>query len=164
MDKLDSEQLRAAMRGWSAGVTVVTAAYKGELHGMTVNSFTSISLDPALIIIALQASTRTHTLVSKSKTFGVTILAKEQTAISDLFAGRRPDVSERFAEVKTETLVTGAPLIADGLSWLDCRVIQTVRAGANTLFIAEVLAARAIHNGEPLIYHNRAYWELAALK
>ena len=56
---LDPEQLRAAMRAWTSGVTVVTAAYRGEQHGMTVNSFTSVSLEPPLIIISLQDTTRT---------------------------------------------------------------------------------------------------------
>ena len=55
---LDSENLRAAMRAWSAGVTVVTTIYEGQAHGMTVNSFTSISLDPAMITISLQGENR----------------------------------------------------------------------------------------------------------
>jgi flavin reductase (DIM6/NTAB) family NADH-FMN oxidoreductase RutF len=56
--------------------------------------------------------------------------------------------------------VTGAPLIVGGLAWMDCRVIQTFEAGLNTLFIAEVLAARGTGEGKPLIYHNRVYWQL----
>jgi flavin reductase (DIM6/NTAB) family NADH-FMN oxidoreductase RutF len=158
---LDPEQLRAAMRAWSAGVTVVTALYEGIQHGMTVNSFTSISLDPALITISLQGSTRTHELVSKARIFGLTILSEEQAHISDLFAGRTStDPQNRFADLQTETLVTGAPLIVGGLAWMDCRVIQTFEAGLNTLFIAEVLAARGTGEGKPLIYHNRVYWQL----
>ena len=72
---LDPESLRAAMRAWSAGVTVVTATYENQQYGMTVNSFTSISLDPALITIALQKNTRTHEFISKSKAFGLSILS-----------------------------------------------------------------------------------------
>ncbi|MCC7117785.1 MAG: flavin reductase family protein [Anaerolineales bacterium] len=164
MTKLDSEQLRAAMRSWSAGVTVVTAAQGGQFHGMTVNSFTSISLDPALIIIALQNTTRTHEFISAAQAFGVTILSKAQTELSDLFAGRRPAVTDRFAEVQTETLITGAPFIVGGLAWFDCRVLQSVQAGVNTLFIAEVVAAQSLQTGDPLIYHNRAYWSLTEIQ
>jgi len=160
---LDSEALRAAMRAWSAGVTVVTAMHEGHKHGMTVNSFTSISLEPAIITISLQTSTRTYELVSKSRMFGLTILSAEQTIISDLFAGRRPEVEDRFADLQTETLVTGVPLIVGGLAWLDCRVVETYDAGMNMLFIAEVLAARGFGDGQPLIYHNRKYWNLAQL-
>lgn len=152
------------MRGWSAGVTVVAAAFEEQYHGMTVNSFTSISLDPAVITISLQGSTRTHEIIIQSRAFGLTILSNEQAHISDLFAGRRPEVTDRFAELKTEILLTGSPLIVGGLSWLDCRVLQTVDVGLNTLFISEVVAARAGKAGDPLIYHNRKYWNLSELK
>ena len=160
---LDSENLRAAMRAWSAGVTVVTAVQDGGKHGMTVNSVTSISLDPALITISLQQSSRTHEFVSKSRAFGLTILSADQSNISDLFAGRMPETEDRFAGLQTETLVTGSPLIVGGLAWLDCRVVQTFDAGMNTLFIAEVLAARGTGDGQPLMYHNRKYWRLSEL-
>ncbi len=68
---LDPENLRAAMRAWTAGVTVATTVHEGHKHGMTVNSFTSISLDPAMITISLQQTTRTHEFVSKSRVFGL---------------------------------------------------------------------------------------------
>jgi flavin reductase (DIM6/NTAB) family NADH-FMN oxidoreductase RutF len=161
---LDPEALRSAMRAWSAGVTIVTSVYEGETHGMTVNSFTSISLTPPLLIISLQQHTRTHEMVMKSRMFGLTILSSEQTNISDLFAGRMPEVKDRIAAVKTETLVTGSPLIVGGLAWLDCRVLQTYDAGQTSLFIAEAVAARGTGSGEPLLYHNREYWKLSKLK
>jgi len=161
---LDPEALRSAMRAWSAGVTVVTAAFEDERHGMTVNSFTSISLNPALVTVSLQQHTRTHELVTKSRAFGVTVLSAEQAQVSDLFAGRKPEVTDRFADLQTETLVSGSPLIVGGLAWLDCRVMETFDAGMNTLFIAEVLAARGTGSGEPLLYHNRDYWKLSQLK
>ena len=160
---LDPENLRAAMRAWSAGVTVVTAVHEGSRHGMTVNSFTSISLDPALVTISLQQSTRTHELVTKSRAFGLTMLSSGQIKISDLFAGRVSNVEDRFADLKTETLVTGSPLIVGGLAWLDCRVVETFDAGMNTLFIAEVLSARGTGDGQPLMYHSRKYWKLSEL-
>jgi flavin reductase (DIM6/NTAB) family NADH-FMN oxidoreductase RutF len=127
---------------------------------MTVNSFTSISLDPALITISLQTSTRTHELVSKSGAFGLTILSADQADISDRFAGRNPEIQDRFSGLVMETLVTGSPLLVGGLAWMDCRVVQTYAAGQNTLFIAEVLAARGTGEGRPLVYHNRKYWQL----
>jgi len=161
---LDSEKLRAAMRAWSAGVTVVTTAHEGLIHGMTVNSFTSISLEPAIITISLRSSTRTHELVSKSHVFGLTILSEKQSKISDLFAGQISGIEDRFANLETETLVTGSPLIVGGLAWLDCRVIETFDTVMNTLFIAEVVAARDKNDGQPLIYHNRKYWSLSQLE
>lgn len=156
---LNSETLRSAMRAWSAGITVVTAVHGEDHHGMTVNSFASISLNPAMVSVSLQKHTRTHELVMRSRAFGVTILAADQQDVSDLFAGRHPEVADRLAAVNTETLVTGAPFIIGGLAWFDCRITQTYDVGGSTHVLAEVLAAREF-DGEPLIYHNRDYWKL----
>jgi flavin reductase (DIM6/NTAB) family NADH-FMN oxidoreductase RutF len=161
---LEPDKLRAAMRAWSAGVTVVTAVHEGKRHGATVNSFTSISLEPAIITISLQKSARTHELISSSRAFGLTILSAGQSNVSDLFAGKMTEVEDRFTGLQTQTLVTGSPLIVGGLAWLDCRVIETFDAGLNTLFIAEVLAAENTGDGQPLIYHSRKYWELSQLE
>jgi len=158
---LDPEQLRAAMHTWTTGVTVVTATHNGVTHGMTVNSFTSISLEPALIAISLQRTSRTRELVAEAGAFGLTILSTEQQAISDLFAGRAKNPGDRFANIKTKTLITGAPLIEGGLAWMDCRVVHTFDGGTNTLFIGEVVSARSKDANTPLIYHNRSYWKLS---
>ena len=159
---LDPEQLRVAMRAWAAAVTIVTATHDGARHGMTVNSFTSASLNPALIIVSMQRASRTHEIVTRSGAFGITFLSAQQKDISERFAGSDPS-EDRFAGIETETLVTGAPLIKGGLAWLDCRVTQTVDAGMNALLVAEVVAARSHGEGMPLLYHNRKYWGLANL-
>jgi flavin reductase (DIM6/NTAB) family NADH-FMN oxidoreductase RutF len=156
---LNPEKLRAAMRAWSAGVAVVTAVHEGNRSGATVNSFTSISLEPAMLTVTLQKSARTHDLILKSRAFGLTILSEEQSKISDLFAGKIP-TEDRFAGLQTETLVTGAPLLPGGLAWLDCRVVETFDAVSSTLFIAEALAAQITDDAMPLVYHNRKYWNL----
>jgi flavin reductase (DIM6/NTAB) family NADH-FMN oxidoreductase RutF len=158
---LDSEQLRYAMRAWSSGVTIVTAAYAGEQHGMTVSSFTSVSLEPPLIIVSLHTESRTHRLVYAAGTFAVNILSSNQRELSDRFAGRASEDEDRFADLETEVLVTGAPVLKEALARLDCRVVQVISAGMNTIFLAEVMAARGEDTGLPLVYHNRKYWKLA---
>ncbi|GAB4503882.1 MAG: flavin reductase family protein [Anaerolineales bacterium] len=158
---LDPEQLRQVMRAWASGVTVVTAQYGEEWHGMTVSSFTSIALQPPLVAVSLQMTSRTHRLVSQAGAFAVTILAEDQREISERFAGRLSDQAERLAGLATQTLVTGAPLLEGGLAWLDCRVTQTIPAGGNTLFLAEVVAAQQRKKGRPLLYHQRHYTRLA---
>ena len=158
---LDPEQLRHAMRAWTTGVAVVTASHDGQQYGMTVNSFTSISLEPPLISVALKQLTHTHDLVVKSNEFSVTILSSDQRELSDRFAGKKPDVHDRFENLSTETLAIPAPLITGGMAYLNCRVVQAIPVGENTLLIAEVIAARGEGQGNPLVYHNRVYWELA---
>lgn len=159
---LDPEQLRHAMRAWTTGVAVVTAQHDGQRYGMTVNSFTSISLEPPLISVALKRLTHTHELVEKSNEFSITILSSEQEELSIRFAGKLANIQDRFDGVPTETLSIRAPLIKDGLAFFNCRVVQAIPVGENTLFVAEVIAASGEGEGDPLVYHNRVYWKLAA--
>ncbi len=157
---INSETLRRTMRAWTTGVTIVTASHGGERYGMTVNSFTSISLDPPLISVALRRLTHTHALIEQSGEFAVTILAADQAHLSDRFAGKTPGLADRFEGVATERLLLEAPLIQGGIAYFNCRVIQSIPVGENTLFIAEVIAATGEDEGEPLVYHNRVYWKL----
>ena len=157
---LDPEQLRHAMRAWTTGVTIVTALYDGQQYGMTVNSFTSISLDPPLVSLALKKLTHTHELVEKSGEFSVTILASDQKDLSDRFAGKHPEIKNRFEGVSTETLAINAPLIKGGTAYFNCRVVNFIPLGENTLFVAEVIAAQGEGTAKPLVYHNRVYWKL----
>ena len=161
---LDPEQLRHAMRAWTTGVAVVTAQHEGQRYGMTVNSFTSISLDPPLISVALKRLTHTCELTEKSNEFSITILSAAQQDLSIRFAGKQPNVADRFDGVPTETLSIPAPLITGGLAFFNCRVVQAIPVGENTLFVAEVIAARGEGEGDPLVYHNRVYWKLATIE
>jgi len=158
---MEPEALRQAMRHWATGVTVVTAAHGSRQHGMTVSSFTSVSLRPPLVLIALERGTRTRSLVTAAGAFGVTVLSQGQQTISNRFAGRDEDTTDRFAGVEVFKLVTGAPLLRGGEAWLDCRVVQQVEAGTHTLFIGEVVAAQAGERFDPLLYYNRAYRRLS---
>jgi flavin reductase (DIM6/NTAB) family NADH-FMN oxidoreductase RutF len=158
---LDSEKLRRAMRAWTTGVAIVTSIYGGRQYGMTVNSFTSISLEPPLITVALKQLTHTHELVVKSGMFSVTILTAAQKDLSDRFAGKIPDVIDRFHGVQTETISFDSPVFKDGMAYFDCLVVNSIQVGENTLFVAEVVDARGEGEGDPLVYHNRQYWRLA---
>lgn len=157
----DPEALRRAMRQWATGVAIVTATHNGISHGMTVSSFTSVSLTPPQVLISLAQNTRTHALVRESRAFGVTLLAQGQEALSDRFAGRTPDDQDRLAGLNTFTLETGAPLLEGGLAHFDCRVIATFASGTHTLFIGAVLAAQSQPQADPLLYYDRAYRRLA---
>jgi flavin reductase (DIM6/NTAB) family NADH-FMN oxidoreductase RutF len=156
-----ANQMRSAMRAWTTGVAIVTAEHGGKRHGMTVSSFTSISLDPPLVVISLSMGSHTHDLVHQAGAFGVTILAASQQELSERFAGKIKGNGDRMEGLKTESYVTGAPFIEGGLAFLDCRVIQTIQAGMNTLFIAEVVAIRGDDHDAPLVYHDRQYRKLA---
>jgi flavin reductase (DIM6/NTAB) family NADH-FMN oxidoreductase RutF len=156
----DPESLRSAMRLWVAGVTVVTSAFNGEQHGMTVSSFTSISATPPMILVSLERGARTHALTVLSGFFGVTLLAAQQEWLSDRFAGRTGLESDRFSGLETFNLISGSPLLPGGLAYFDCRVVNTLQAGTSTVFLAEVMAAKSAEDGDPLVYTNRIYRRL----
>ncbi len=152
------ESLRQAMRRWASGVAVVTSRFGDNCHGMTVNSFGSISLDPPLVTVTMNNNTRTYALVEQSGIFAVTILGHAQQSLAELFAGRVAEGQDRMAGLETFTLVTGAPLLSGGIAFVDCRVVHRHVMNHSTLFIAEALAARTA--GEPLsplVYFNRAF-------
>jgi flavin reductase (DIM6/NTAB) family NADH-FMN oxidoreductase RutF len=127
---------------------------------MTVNSFTSISLDPPLVSITLKKLSHTHELVEKSGEFAVTVLSSDQGELSDRFAGKMPEITDRFEGLETDKLLIDAPLLKGGLAYLNCRVLNSIPVGENTLFIAEVIAAQEKDEGAPLVYHNRVFWKL----
>ncbi len=158
---LDPEKLRHAMRAWTTGVVIVTSIYEGRQYGMTVNSFTSISLEPPLISVTLKQLTHTHDLVVKSGMFAVTILTAEQQELADRFAGKVPNILDRFEGVQTERLSSEIPIFKDGMAYFHCRVVSSMPIGENTLFVAEVIEAQRVAEGAPLVYHNREYWRLA---
>jgi flavin reductase (DIM6/NTAB) family NADH-FMN oxidoreductase RutF len=169
---IDPELLRSVMRHWTTGVTILTSRHAGLAHGMTVNSFTSVSLEPPLVLASIEHDVRTHELIEASGVFAVSFLRAGQAWISDRFAGRETENTDRFDGLETFTAVTGAPVLRDNLAWLDCVVTAAHPAGNHTLFVAEVVAASAGHAGEhppgaaggsrhrPLLYFDRAYREL----
>jgi len=154
------EDLRHAMRHWATGVAIVTSTHQGVTHGMTISSFTSVSLTPPQVLIALANSTRTYSLIKASRVFGISLLAAGQEELSNLFAGRRAEADDRLAGLETFTIVTGVPLLRDALAHFDCRVIATFASGSHTIFIGEVLAASGNEHGTPLLYYDRAYHSL----
>jgi flavin reductase (DIM6/NTAB) family NADH-FMN oxidoreductase RutF len=157
---LDPEKLRHAMRAWTTGVAIVTSIYADQQYGMTINSFTSVSLEPPLICVTLKRLTHTHDLVVKSGMFSVTILTSAQKDLSDRFAGKLPNITDRFEGVQTETISLDSAVFKEGMAYFDCLVVSSMPVGENTLFVAEVVDARGEGGGEPLVYHNREYWKL----
>lgn len=154
------EHLRQAMRHWPTGVTVVTTYLASYRHGMTVNSLTSVSLEPPVVTVTLANDTRTCSLLRQSGILGITILSEDQSAISERFAGRIAETDDRFTGLETFTMVTSAPLLMGGLAYLDCRVRANHLLERSTLFLLDVVAAATTTLTRPLVYFNRQYHRL----
>lgn len=152
----EPEQLRRALRTWTTGVAVIMAADESGPYGMTVNSFTSVSIEPPVISVVLQNKTHIYDMVTKTKIFGITILRADQRELSERFAGHIHK-HDRMDGIATQTLSSGALHLTEGLALLDCRVIFTHPVGENTLILAEVVDALIHSADDPLVYHNRGY-------
>ncbi len=149
------------MRGWASGVTIVAACDGQEMHGMTVSSFTSVSLTPPLVLVCAERPTRTHRLIEASGAFAVSVLAHGHDELSDRFGGRDTEHLNRFEGVATITAVTGAPILADCVSFFDCVVSEAHPAGTHTIFVGKVVAAQLAAGGRsPLVYWRQAYHSL----
>jgi flavin reductase (DIM6/NTAB) family NADH-FMN oxidoreductase RutF len=155
-------ELRRVCARFATGVAVATViGQDNRPYGLTINSFTSVSAVPPLILICIDY--RASALVSfrSSSWFGVNILSAEQQPLSDRFASYMGD---RFATVEwTPGPATGAPLLADAIGTLECCVSQVVEAGDHAVFFAEVVSA-ACAAGDPLLYYGSAYGWLDAGK
>ncbi len=154
------DAFRDALRHFPAGVTLVTLRAGDELHGLTVSAFVSVSPDPPLIAVIIDHQHRAHALLERPGTvFAVNILAEADQALSDRFAwGPEPD---RFAAGRWTTAVTGAPVLADAVAWLDCTIDSRHAAGTHTIYIGAVQASAVPRpGGAPLLYWNRDYRRL----
>lgn len=152
-----SDELRETMRQWTTGVAIVCCKNRDQIHGMTVNSFTSVSLNPPLIIVTLANQSRTHHIVKESGLFSVSILKDTQKMQADKFSGKLPEGENRFAGIETFHLPGGIPAIVGSLAVLECSVKSEIPLDQATLFMAEVTYTHVENDGKPLIYHNREY-------
>jgi flavin reductase (DIM6/NTAB) family NADH-FMN oxidoreductase RutF len=148
------------MRQWASGVCVVTSSDESRRHGMTVTSFASLALEPPLILVSLENTTRTNSMVRQSGKFAVAILSEEQQELSDIFAGRLSDDDNRFEGIPYFDTKLGCPIPEGSLAYMDCQVESSHPAGTHTIFIGQVEAGEVLKDGPPLLYHNQNYGSL----
>ena len=157
---VDASQFKNALKLWASGVTVVTAHSEAEgPKGMTVTAFSSVSAEPAQILVCLNQSADTGALIQEQGRFAVNVLSSDQQNVSNQFAGGSSQ-AERFAQLNWRAGETGVPVFADALASLECSVVEAVKAGSHWIVIGEVHAVNC-QDGSPLLYFNSAYRTLA---
>ena len=159
---VDVSAFRKAMGSFPTGVTVVTVACgDGSMHGVTVNSFSSVSLDPMLVLVCLHQTSRAVGQIERAGAFGVSVLSAGQQDISRWFANRhRPAGSAMFDGVPLELGVTGCPLVAGAAASFECRQRHAYRAGDHLIMLAEVVTLVHRPQLEPLVFHAGTYKSL----
>lgn len=155
---VDHQSFKDVLANWVSGVTIVTTIHEGNWKGTTVSSFSSVSLEPPLVMICLGNQLYTRKLVYEAGVFAVNLLGSNMIEEGKLFAGIYPEIEDRFAGKNILTAETGSPLFDDALGWVDCKTYQVHAAGDHTIFIGEVLAV-STKKGEksPLSYFNRQW-------
>jgi flavin reductase (DIM6/NTAB) family NADH-FMN oxidoreductase RutF len=159
---VDQKLLREVTGRFATGVAVVSTRHHGDIHGMTVNSFCSVSLSPPLVLFCGTATSRTAQLIAQSRIFAVNILAFEQRDLSSRFAGAEAEELDRFTAIPTTTAVTGAPVLTNCLAWLDCTLDAVYPGGDHDIFVGRVQALSLQDLVPPLVFHASRYHGLAA--
>jgi flavin reductase (DIM6/NTAB) family NADH-FMN oxidoreductase RutF len=149
--EIDTRQFRNVLGRFASGVTVLTADYEGKTHGMTANAFVSVSLDPPLILVSLDNRSNMHRILPQVRRFGISVLAEDQDAVSNHFAGRpTPELHIRYVHRN------GQPLIGGAVAYLVVEVMDIHPAGDHTLYISRVDHFEA-NDGRPLLFYGGRY-------
>jgi flavin reductase (DIM6/NTAB) family NADH-FMN oxidoreductase RutF len=148
---IEPRRFRSALGRFCTGVTVVTTARDGEVHAMTANAFTSVSLNPPLVLVSIDHRTRMHRLLPDTRHFGVSVLGREQERTAWHFAGRpMEDPGEQF------TWMGDVPLVDGAVAHVACTLYDEHEAGDHTLYLGEVVSI-AERPGEPLLVHGGTF-------
>ena len=155
---LNTADFRKAIGCFATGVTIITLDLDDEIHGMTANAFASVSLDPMLVLVCVDHTTRTHAHLHEKKRFGINVLCEDQRAISDYYA-RSERVHERAeaeAGARFDRTSHGTPILHGALAYLECRLQSAEQAGDHSIFIAEVEDV-VVGTGNPLLFFRGKY-------
>ncbi len=154
-----AEDFKHALRRWPSGVTIVTARSGDTIHGMTVSAFSSVSLDPPLVLVCADKASNTHPVIAEGRVFAAHVLAAGQEALSHRFASKA-DEWRRFEGIDWKPGATGAPILPGALAVLDCRVVADHDAGDHVIYVGRVEDVR-LAEAEPLLWFGGRYRYLA---
>ena len=152
-----TDDFKAALSCWASGVCVVTTNADGMLYGLTVSSFSSLSLDPPLVLVCVANTNRMPAMIEQSRAFAVSILARGQERASSYFArsGRLP--TPDFVEIDGAWASCDQPVVKDAMAHLVCELHHLLPEGDHTVVIGRVVEAVSRPGHEPLLYFRRSY-------
>lgn len=148
--------LKQVMRVYPQGVTVITTDDGDGPKGLTVSSFTSVSLDPPLVLASIAKSSGLHDILKGSPAYAVNFLADDQKTVSDRFAGRT-SAKDRFEGIRYTRGMTGSPLISGARAVLECRAWKVYDGGDHSILVGVVVAAKTLNSKRPLVYYSQQY-------
>ena len=152
-----ADGLRRALAAFPSGVTAACALIAGVPAGMSVSSFTSVSLDPPLVSICVARSSTTWPVLRAAGRLGLSVLAHRHHGVARALAARGTD---RFAEVQWAADEAGAVFVEEAGLWLGCETRQEIRAGDHLIILLEIVSVRAFSSAEPLVFYQSRFWQL----
>jgi 3-hydroxy-9,10-secoandrosta-1,3,5(10)-triene-9,17-dione monooxygenase reductase component len=151
-----TDDFKAALGSWASGVSVVTTNSGGELYGLTVSSFSSLSLDPPLILVCLKNENKLPAMIQEAEGFAVSILSRDQEEASNYFARTNRPATTDFTEIEGKWTASGQPVLAGALATIVCELQDHIPQGDHTIMVGRVIEASAT-DAEPLLYYRRKY-------
>jgi flavin reductase (DIM6/NTAB) family NADH-FMN oxidoreductase RutF len=149
---------RATVGAFATGITVITTSGEQHGYGMTANAFSSVSLDPPLVLVCVIRPSEGCDQIERNGCFAVNILHADQEPLSRYFASRdRPRGSDAFKEVSHRVGTSGSPILDGVVAYLDCRLHASHTAGDHEIFIGEVLELGVGEDSTPLLFHGGGY-------
>ena len=156
---VDHGHFRRTMGHVPTGVAVVTAVHDGLPAGLTVGSFTSVSLDPPLVAFTVIREARSWPSIAAAGAFCVNVLAADQVALCRLFSSRE---TAKFRDLRWRPAGSGAPILEDVLAWVDCETERAVEAGDHHLVIGRVRELDVVRSAPPLLFYRGGYGRVEA--
>ena len=153
MKKVNKDNFKKTLSTFATGITIVATKHNSILYGKTINSFSSLSLSPPLVLFSIDNKSSKLNIFKKSETITINILSKKQQIISDNFAKKNPD----WKDIQYNLLKNGNPIIKNCVSNLDCKIIYKIKKGDHIIFICQVSKVINNDNLKPLIYYNSKY-------
>jgi flavin reductase len=155
---IDAADFRRAVGRYATGVTVITTRLDGADHAMTANSFTSVSLDPLLVLFCAERESRFHEAVVESGQWGVSVLAQSGRRHAQWFATRGRPLIGQFANAPHRRGDTGVLLLDDAIAWLECTTVDVHRAGDHDIVVGSVTVLHELADlRDPLVYWTSQY-------
>lgn len=149
---------KQVLSSWATGVTVVTTSHAGQVYGLTVSSFSSLSISPQLVLVCIMKSNNLEQMVRESQGFGISVLAEGQDAISNQFAVSGRDPVESYEA--TTIAATGSPLFDGALAHIDCTLHEVIDGGDHVILLGEPVYTHYDGSLKPLMFYQRAYRSL----
>jgi len=155
---MDAAAKKTVLRHFPYGLYVITVAHGGEEHGMTANWVTQAAFEPPMVVVAVENTSRTIGMIRDAHHFAVNLLLQGQRELAGKLGRTSAQAPQKLKGIKTKpTPGAHTPVLADGLGWVECRLVATLPSGDHTLVLGEVIEAGVEHEGTPLTLQEAGF-------